>query len=133
MPPGAGGLTCFAVFSEVAGWGFFAAISTGLTAGAGGAVFTTRSTGGGVAARRVCSAFASSGLPGFACNACCFCANATGGGGGATLATTARVTTASGGFGGALTAAALAVFAVFAVFSLFAPITLALTGATAAA
>ena len=115
------------MFSEVAGWGFFAAVSTGLTAGAGGAVFTTRSTGGGVAARSVCSAFASSGLPGFACKACCFCANATGGGGGATLATTGRVTTASGGFGGALTAAA------FAVFSLFAPITLAFTGATGAA
>ena len=91
--------------------------------GAGGAVFTTRATGGGVAARRFCSAFASSGLPGFACNACCFCAKATGGGGGATLATTGRLTTAAGGFGGALAAAAA-----LAGLALFAPITLALHG-----
>ena len=114
------------MFGDVAGWGFFTAISAGLTAGAGGAVFTTRETVGGVAARRFCSAFTSRGLPGFACNACCFCANATGGGGGATLATTGRLTIAAGGFGGALAARALVVLA------LFAPITLALTGATGA-
>jgi hypothetical protein len=114
------------VLSDVAGWDFFAAVSTGLTAGAGGAVFATRTMGGGVAARRVCSAFASSGLPGFAFNACCFCANATGGGGGATLATTGRLTTGPAGFGGELTVVALA------ALSLFAPITLTFTGARSA-
>ena len=114
------------MFGEVAGWGFFAAVLAGLTASAGGAVFTTRATGAGVAARRFRSAFASSGLPGCACNACCFSVNATGGGGGATLATTGRLTTAAEGFGGALTALALA------VLDLFAPIRLAFTGATGA-
>ena len=114
------------MFGEVTGWGFFDAISAGFTAGAGGAVFTIRAAGAGVAARRFCSTLASRGLPGFACSACCFRANATGAGGGATLATTGRLTTASGGFGGALIAVALVTLA------LLAPITLAFTGTTGA-
>ena len=114
------------MFGDVAGWGFFDAVSAGLTVGAGGADFTIRTTGGGVAARRFCSTLASSGFPGFACSACCFCANATGAGGGVTLATTGRLATAAGGFGGALKPVA------FAILAPLVPITLAFTGTTGA-